>query len=246
MFLEAKEFFEQFTSSFDCMSKERQVNSYYFKYHHTYDVVEYMKKIIETQNLSQEEKELALTCAIFHDLGRFTQLKKCGKYDDVQTTFDHAKESIDILRKYEWFQNVSKQEEEKITYAILEHNKIDELKGTAYPFLLAKMLRDADKLAILSNQVLLEEISEDFSEEESEKVFECLKKEQLVHYKDIKSNLDWIIAYFCYLFDMNLEISLKILKDESLLIPYLKILKTNLQKEKYKIVENIYLKRTKI
>ena len=244
MFLDAKEFFLTFTSFYDCYSKVSQVNSYSFKYHHTYDVVEYMKKIIEPQNLTQNQKELALTCAIFHDLGRFTQLEKCGRYDDV-ISFDHAKESVDILRVYGWFQNVSKKEEEMITYAILKHNKIDKLRENTYKFLLAKMLRDADKLAILSNFVLLGEISKDFSEKESKNVYESIRKEELVQYESIKTNLDWVIAYFCYLFDINLDISLKILKDERLLIPYLEILKANLEKEKFKLVEDIYLKRMK-
>lgn len=55
MYIMAKKFFEEFVSKYNI--KEGNItNTYYYKYRHTYDVVNMMEKI--TYNLNEEEKEI--------------------------------------------------------------------------------------------------------------------------------------------------------------------------------------------
>ena len=102
MYIMAKKFFEEFVSKYNI--KEGNVtNTYYYKYRHTYDVVNMMEKI--TYNLNEEEKDILKTIAIFHDLGRFVQLEKYKAYDDIKSNFDHALESVKVLEENNFFKN---------------------------------------------------------------------------------------------------------------------------------------------
>ena len=71
-------FFENFVNQFDKNNKKIK-----HKYDHTYRVVEYAKKIAKSINLNEKEYNRAIICALFHDLGRFPQIKEYNTFTDL-------------------------------------------------------------------------------------------------------------------------------------------------------------------
>ena len=221
-------FFEEFCKFFKIKKEFDMKMTYSHKYYHTYRVLKWMKNIIKKLNLSDNEKELAKTVAIFHDLGRFTQLTRYSKYNDIKTRFDHGKESIDILKQNNWFtqNNIKLKEEKAICFAIYNHNKLKIEKTEDHlSLLLAKLIRDADKLAIIEECYQFDSFGENKS---YGNLSPCIKRQFIKHHllnaKDINTKEDEICYYIAYIFDLNFKVSLKLIKEKYLLEPYFTLL----------------------
>ena len=211
MYDNAKEFFMEFVKKYD-LDEGNIINTYYCKYRHTYDVALMMEKI--TYNLSEEEKDILKTIAIFHDLGRFVQLEKYRAYDDVKSHFDHALESVKVLEENNFFKNnnIDEHLQKKMCEAIYFHNKlsIDDCSKEALEY--SRYIRDADKLGVLyrvGDYDKLDEISLD--------VLEAFKKEKLIDYGILKTRSDGLLAELAFIFDFNFDISKAILVKEGIL-----------------------------
>ena len=221
MYQRALDFFESFVHQYPIDEKDTSLESYYFKYRHTFDVVKRMEELVSDKT----EKELYLTVALFHDLGRFVQLEKYKYYNDVKTKFDHAKESVLILEEYEWFNknNIPKETQEIIEFAILNHNKIavEPCKGLKKE--LTETLRDADKIGVLDrmydNTSDIGQVSDD--------VFKDFHKEKLIPYTLVKTGIDGILAEIAFVFDLKKKKSIKIIKKEQILNSRLELLKNS-------------------
>ncbi len=207
----AKEFFEEFVKSYD-LDEGNIINTYYYKYRHTYDVVNMMEKI--TTNLSEQKKDILKTIVIFHDLGRFVQLEKYKAYDDVKSHFDHALESVKVLEENKFFENNNIDEElkKKMCEAIYFHNKlsIDDCSNEALEY--ARYIRDADKLGVLYRTGKYDNL-----DEISSVVLEAFKKEKLIDYGILKTQSDGLLSELAFIFDFNFDISKAILVNEGIL-----------------------------
>ncbi len=239
-------FFEDFVKQFDLEKDKSNIESYYHKYHHTYRVMNKIEKLGHLLHLNQEEMELAKTIAIFHDLGRFHQLKKTNQYDDLKTSFDHAKESIFILEENNWFINeaISEEIKEVISFAILNHNQYEIEKTqneTSYYF--AKLLRDADKLVIMTEMNL--ELKDSSV---SKEVLQEFQKEMLIHRQNIQTPLDTILGYLGFLFDLNFKETIVLLEQEKISESYWLCLEKNLDFNTFHELQEIvnkYLEKRK-
>ena len=92
--------------------------------------------------------KLAEICGLLHDIGRFNQFKTYRTFVDRHST-DHADLGLRTIDAQQCLHFLPRQEREWIRLAIANHNKaaIDpQLSGEA--LLLARMIRDADKLDI--------------------------------------------------------------------------------------------------
>ena len=176
MYIMAKKFFEEFVSKYNI--KEGNItNTYYYKYRHTYDVVNMMEKI--SSDLSEEEKDILKTIAIFHDLGRFVQLERYSVYDDVESHFDHALESVKVLEENNFFENNNIEEnlKKKMCEAIYYHNKLSITGCSKDALEYARYIRDADKLGVLYRVGDYDKL-----DEISASVLNTFKKEKLINY----------------------------------------------------------------
>ena len=63
---------------------------------HTDAVVSVMEQLCTMRGLSEHTKNMALLCALFHDIGRFEQLKQYGTFLDYKS-IDHAELSCRVL-----------------------------------------------------------------------------------------------------------------------------------------------------
>ena len=142
------------------------------KVDHTYRVAEFSDRI--ARSLTQEELEIdiAWLLGMFHDIGRFEQIKQYGTFVD-RLSVDHAELGADILFREGLIGRflddaVYAADRELIETAVRLHNKFrlpDELDDRSRMF--CQILRDADKIDILHVQVEIpfEEIHPSSAEE---------------------------------------------------------------------------------
>ena len=115
------------------------------KFKHTKMVCENTVQITEHLKLKETEQLLALTIALFHDLGRFEQFIKYRTFVD-RNSVDHALLGKKILEESEILQGLSNTEQEIILQSVFLHNKFSlSLDLGEEQRLQLKIIRDADK-----------------------------------------------------------------------------------------------------
>lgn len=105
--------------------------------------------LAESLSLGPQDTALAEVLAIFHDVGRFEQLKRYGSFCD-RVTVDHAGLGLKVLNRSGVLHNHSGRERRILVRAIWLHNKYEIPKDeNAESLLFCRLIRDADKLDIL-------------------------------------------------------------------------------------------------
>ena len=130
------EFFEKYVSNFDMSNKKVE-----HKYHHTYRVLEYAKEIAKSLNLDEKEYNRACVCALFHDLGRFPQIRDYDTFVDSES-IDHGDKSYEILKENNYNDDI-------VLKAVKYHNKKYVPKFDELTDMHCKLVRDADKVDIM-------------------------------------------------------------------------------------------------
>jgi len=122
---------------------------------HTYKVSELCKEIAISENLSEDDVELAWLIGMLHDVGRFEQLKRYNTFMDSQSV-DHALLGARILFEDGLIRNFieDSSEDNIIDAAIRYHSayRIPEDIDDRTKFF-CHIIRDADKLDILRVQL---------------------------------------------------------------------------------------------
>lgn len=124
------------------------------KFHHTFRVVEYAKDIARSEKLSESDINLAMVCALLHDISRFKEWTMYHTFIDAKA-FDHGDEAYNILASKNFISRFAKNRDEEriILKAVKNHNKYKIEDGLDYKeLLMAKIVRDADKLDIMKEQ----------------------------------------------------------------------------------------------
>lgn len=142
--MDAMQKFLEYTSAYDDGSDTRIK----LKIIHTQRVTEVMEQLTAALSLSESDRELAYLCAVYHDIGRFEQLKRYHTFLDYKS-IDHAQLGCEILRQGEFLGELSDREREQVLTAIGNHNRLAIEDGLDEKTLLfAKLIRDADKCDI--------------------------------------------------------------------------------------------------
>ena len=211
--------FNKYVSNFD-----KNDGKIKLKIEHILRVTELSKKIAVSLNLDEENIELAEIIGLFHDIGRFEQIKKYNTFSDRESE-NHAKLGVKVLFEQNLIENfnIDKKYYSIIKTAILNHNK-DAIDNnlTDIETLHSKIIRDADKLDILYN------ISNyDFKDVFWYNDFNCKKINELlikdlenrkhVNYNIVKNNADLIPTFFAFMYDLNFKFSIKYLKEKNYL-----------------------------
>lgn len=229
--------FDKYVSNFDPNNGRVKL-----KIDHIKRVASLSKKIAQNLNLTEEKVKLAQLIGLFHDIGRFEQIKTYGTFND-RCSVNHAKLSVEVLFNNNLIDNFKVDEKYKkiIQIAILNHNKgkIDEkLKGDELLF--AKIIRDADKLDIYYTIC-----NYDFKSifwypnfdcgPISEAIIKDLKEDHFLDYSLIKTNSDQLPMFYAYIFDFNFDFSLKYLKDNKYLEKFTNRVYDNFSNEVVKV-----------
>lgn len=209
--MEVKEAFDKYVSDFDF-----KVDGIEYKYYHSYRVQKYSEKISDMLNLGLKDKKLASDIGLLHDIGRFHQLEKYNSFCDKK--FDHANYGAKILFEDNLILNydINKCDYEIVKKAIRNHNKYQIEDGlNERELFFAKLVRDADKIDILNafSSIRVLEICE-CDEEISPSVREEFFNNITVRNVNVKNKNDKIISMLAFLFDINFEVSYRIIKEE--------------------------------
>lgn len=188
---------------------------------HTLRVVDVMDLITEALDLSEESRYMASLCALFHDIGRFEQVRRYGTYSD-RLSVDHALLGCEILEEEGFLAHLPEIKKNMILTAIRNHNCLDIEKGLDNEtVLLAKLIRDADKIDIFrvfAEEEMIDTIGETVEQVEEEsitdEVFECFMDHRCVPKAIRRTGLDIWVGFLCFFYDMNFPISMEIARSE--------------------------------
>lgn len=196
------------------------------KIDHTYRVADISEQIARAEGLCQEDIDLSWLLGMFHDIGRFEQIKRYGTFNDAQST-DHASLSADILFKDGEISKYLKASGLNFAYELMElairsHNMYripDDL--TEREKLFCNILRDADKLDIL--RVCVEEPTEAVYEvsidelknsEVSEEVLKAFEQGKTVLKSIRKTAVDKLVGHISLVYELVFKSSLKIAAEQ--------------------------------
>jgi hypothetical protein len=185
--------------------------------------------IAEQLDLNEEQKIIAETISLFHDVGRFEQFRKYRSYNDVGTE-NHSLLSLKVLAENKILDCLDKEEKEVIETAIEFHGDKelpDNLDSRTELF--AKLIRDIDKLDIYYVMVSrfgdMRDNPEEYlatfgfagGKDYSKEIIRAVFENRTIDYKDIKTLNDMTIAMFGWIVDVNFVPTLKEIKKRKLL-----------------------------
>ena len=206
---------------------------------HTDGVCAEMNELTEKLGLDENDRLIAETIALLHDVGRFTQFKIYNTYSDAKSG-DHAQFSLDIIRQNDLLDKLPTDEQRIIKTAIKLHSQKNiptDLDAAIVPF--AKLIRDADKLDIypllISNYELYHANPDDYPLEVElpnephycPEIFDHILNGRLVDYHKLKTINDAIILKIGWVHDINFPAALEKIRENRYIDELFKLLPEN-------------------
>ncbi len=191
---------------------------------HIFRVAYNSKQIAEKLKLSEEDIKLAEIIGLLHDIGRFEQLRIYNTFNDKKS-IDHGLKGIEVLFNDNLIREFleEKKYDQIINIAIKNHNRPNIEEGLQERELLhSKIIRDSDKIDIFN--IIVNSNIEDAVwfpvhnieyEKISDKVYKDMIENKLINYSNVQTNIDCIVTWIAYIYNINFDISLKILKKEN-------------------------------
>jgi hypothetical protein len=163
---------------------------------------------------------LAEVIALFHDVGRFPQLKQYRTYKD-HISENHCLLALKVLADHDVLADLPEEEQSLIEKAIEFHGakEVPPMEERTTHF--AKMIRDADKIDIFTllveNYRILAEAPDNFkweleypdTPECSPEIIDALLHRKLIDYHKIKTINDAKLMQLGWVYDVNFDWSLK-------------------------------------
>jgi len=209
-----------------------------YKYHHTYRVVEYAKKIAISLKLKEEDFDLAILSSLLHDIARFEQWTKYETYVDAKS-FDHGDQGYKILKENNYINEYieSKEKQDIVLYAVKNHNKknIDDSINDSKYQLIANIVRDADKLDIMME---LCNFIKDDSSKLNDIIVEKINNRELCDNKYIKNDVDGILRALGFIFDLNCKYSFEFILKNKIIENKIQLLEIYTNDERLEEIKN--------
>ena len=197
---------------------------------HTYKTCQEMRYLVDKFGANADQKLLAETIALFHDLGRFEQFAKYRTYNDSKSV-DHNTLALKVLTETGVLEPLEPDEQKIIETAIRCHSlKVlpDDLDDNTSFF--AKLIRDADKLDIyrvvitgykkyLSNPAAYKGELDfaDKRDEYSPGIITAVLSGERINYSDLKTLNDMRLIQIGWVFDINFTVTVKCIKKRKIL-----------------------------
>lgn len=196
------------------------------KFNHTGEVCEITEKIVAGEaRFSPRETLVFRLCALFHDISRFEQYDKFKTFLD-RHSFDHGDRSAALIDELGLVPELPAEDRACVVDAVRVHNKFA-IPADFPPAHLAaaKMVRDADKLAIL--RLIIRFFNGDYSDPAirldlpdtpgwTPSILETALSGKCVVYTDMKCINDFKIGLFAWSCDINYPASAALALDEDL------------------------------
>lgn len=196
------------------------------KFRHTGEVCEITEKIVAGENrFSPRDTLVFRLCALFHDISRFEQYDQFKTFLD-RHSFDHGDRSAALIDELELLPDLPAEDRSCVIDAVRVHNKFA-IPADFPPEHLAaaKMVRDADKLAIL--RLIIRFFNGDISDPTirldledtpgwTPSILETALSGKCVVYAEMKNINDFKIGLFAWSGDLNYPASAALALDEDL------------------------------
>ena len=119
------------------------------KIDHSLRVAELARSIVDAEGFPLPVAELTHLAALYHDMGRFTQFRDFGTFND-RISVNHARQGVLVLRQPPFLTDLPTADARRIRAAIGLHNARALCPRLKPPLSsMAKVVRDSDKLDIL-------------------------------------------------------------------------------------------------
>lgn len=197
------------------------------KYEHTYYVAANCERIAKSLDLPEADVDLAWTLGMFHDIGRFEQLRRFHTFKDKES-INHAALSADILfvdGLVDTFLTDNKSELQLMERAVRFHNLYrlpDYLSERERMF--ANILRDADKADILrvnceTPRTEIYDLPEEAftNSEMSDEIYEAMISHGEINRQYSRTGIDYIMGHIGFVYGLVFEESKKIVKEQGYL-----------------------------
>lgn len=157
--------------------------------------------------------QVGVVC-LLHDIARFDQALM-RSFSDNKTDFDHAFEGSEMIKNKDFFEFESLGiNKESVVCAVENHSKY--LYGGEDYY--AKLIRDADKLALL--RTMPEHLAVEkwgyVEEGVTEEALESYVNKKLVLHKNIKTKADLFLAWLVWEHDLNFSETKRLFIDEGI------------------------------
>ncbi|MBD3353773.1 MAG: HD domain-containing protein [Candidatus Lokiarchaeota archaeon] len=214
-----RKWFKEYCKSFTKLTSQQSLKIE-LKIKHSYKVAECIEEIGDSIGLSEQDKRIAEFIALFHDLGRFEQVRRFDTFSDAES-MDHGDYAVEILKEFKLLEPLNIETQTIIYKSIKYHNKFklplaDRNKNqfSEREILFIKLIRDADKIDIFrvimetffdhskdeANKILINLRLED---EISTKVFNDFINDKIISKSDIKYLNDYKILILSWIHDLN-------------------------------------------
>lgn len=176
---------------------------------HSKRVADITVQLAQHAGLSDRQQIIAEVTGLFHDLARFRQVAEYRTFIDAES-FDHGDKGADLLAESRILQDFfSPAEQASIAFAIANHNKMRIEPTDPESELLAKIIRDADKLDIFR---ILPPVEADHKYSPS--MIEQLQTGGVLSYTDVRSLADKRLIRLSWFYDINFDWTLTQLVEE--------------------------------
>jgi len=244
--------FDKYAAGF--YGRDRFINTNLkLKEDHSRRVCEEMQYLADTLVLPDNQRLIAETIALFHDIGRFEQFTKYRTYNDSRST-DHCLLGLEVLRTENVLDGIDSRERELIEKAIEYHGRKvlpTDLDGDCLLF--SKLIRDADKLDVYyvvtqyykqyRNDPRNFMLELEFPDEPgySAKVVEGVLQGRLIDYTPLRTLNDAKLIQLGWVYDVNFPATLKRIRQRRFLEKLLEFLPRtpDIEKVKDKIFEYV-------
>jgi len=247
-----KVWFDEFVSGF--YGHDEYVNANIsMKQKHSKCVCREMLYLADHLGLNTNQRLLAETIALFHDVGRFPQFIKYRTYSDVRSV-NHSLLALDVLREKKVLENLAENEKSLIEKAVEYHSIMQlpaDLNGDIILF--SKMIRDADKLDIF--RVVIEyyiqyrdnpsefRLEMELPDEPgySPALVDGILNEQRLDYRLLRNWNDMKLLQLSWVYDINFAATLKRIRENKYLETVIDFLPntSDIEKVKTKVFEYV-------
>jgi hypothetical protein len=218
-----KRWFSDFTKSFYSSNEEDQKNIM-LKVAHTRNVCKNIIEIINDLSLDENDKRLAETVALFHDVGRFPQYAKYKTFRDADS-INHGLLGTRTLIQSDVFGQIPKDEQDLIKQVVKFHCALTIPKSIDdRTFFFLKMIRDADKLDIWRVFIVFYEAPEEErasatahnkpdTPEYSKDILLKIYDRKTASYSKVKNINDFKLMKLSWVYDLHFKGSFRLLKE---------------------------------
>ena len=222
-----RDWFLDYTNRFRSLDPEIEKNID-LKIRHTYRVCDNVSRIAKSLGMGRDDLVMAEVLALFHDIGRFEQLKVFGSFND-RITVDHAKLGLKVLNNSGVLACLPGNERRLLCRSIWLHNKYEiPEKERVDTILFSRLIRDADKLDILgvinehfATRDLHPNLALDFGMKDkpgfSRKAVSEILQGKMVRMPVLKTMNDMRLMYLSWVFDIYFPVTLSCIEERGYL-----------------------------